>query len=81
MIPIKVLISDFQFLTREGLIHLINKTDDMDLVAVVEGPETPMDTVLKHLPQVVVLDYQSQDPILLSLLKNRLVSGVCSRSL
>lgn len=78
MIPIKVLISDFQFLTREGLIHLINKDDDMDLVAVVDGPEYLMGTVLKHLPQVVVLDFQSHDPILLSLLKQVIGSQIAN---
>jgi len=78
MVPIKVLISDFQFLTREGLINLINKDDEMDLVAVVEGPEDLMETVLTHLPQVVVLDYQSQDPILLSLLKQVVSSQVAN---
>lgn len=69
MNPVKVLISDFQYLTREGLIHLIEKNHEFALAGVVDGPEDLLNTVLQQHPDVLVLDYQSQDPILLSLLK------------
>lgn len=69
MDPVKVLISDFQYLTREGLIHLIEKDDDFELVGIVDSPDELLKNVLKHHPEVLLIDYQSQDPILLSLLK------------
>lgn len=75
MKKVKVLISDFQYLTREGLIHLIEKNDDFDLVDVVEGPENLLKSVLEHYPDVMVMDSQSQDPVLLSLLKQIVTSN------
>lgn len=66
---VKVLISDFQYLTREGLIHLIEKSSDFSLLGVVEGPNELLQEVLQKHPDVLLLDYQSQDPVLLSLLK------------
>lgn len=69
MTQVKVLISDFQFLTREGLIHLIERNDDFNLAGVIDGPEDLLHNVIEHHPDVLVMDYQSQDPILLSLLK------------
>lgn len=78
MKSIKVLLSDFQYLTRAGLIHLIEKNEDMELVSVVEGPEDLLGEVLKHHPDVVVLDYESQDPVLLSLLKQVISSQASS---
>lgn len=69
MNQVKVLISDFQYLTREGLVHLIEKDDDFDLVGIVETPDDLLKNVLHHYPDVLLMDYQSQDPVLLSLLK------------
>lgn len=69
MNPVKVLISDFQYLTREGLIHLIEKDDNFDLVGIVDRPEDLLKTILENHPDVLLMDYQSQDPVLLSLLK------------
>lgn len=69
MNPVKVLISDFQYLTREGLIHLIEKDDSFDLVGIVDRPEDLLKTILENHPDVLLMDYQSQDPVLLSLLK------------
>ncbi len=66
---VKVLISDFQYLTREGLIHLVEKSSDFELLGVVEGPNELLQEVLQKHPDVLLLDYQSQDPVLLSLLK------------
>ncbi|MEQ9302875.1 MAG: hypothetical protein RJQ14_03095, partial [Marinoscillum sp.] len=64
MRKIKVLVSDFQFLTRAGLIHMVNEREDFDLVGVVEGAEGLMKSVLQHHPDVLLLDYQSNDPVL-----------------
>lgn len=69
MKSVKVLISDFQYLTREGLIHLIEKNDDFGLVDTVERSDDLLKSILKHHPDVMVMDIQSQDPVILSLLK------------
>ena len=73
MKPIKVLLSDFQYLTREGLIHMIERQEDFELVGINEGPEGLIESILKNQPDLLVLDYQSQDPILLSILKQVVV--------
>jgi DNA-binding NarL/FixJ family response regulator len=75
MNPIKVLLSDFQYLTREGLIHLIEKQHDFELVGVNEGPDGLIESILQNQPDLLVLDYQSQDPILLSVLKQILLGA------
>lgn len=54
---IKVLISDFQFLTREGLIKLIEGTQHFDLVGVLEDREQWMEQVTQAQPDVLILDY------------------------
>lgn len=69
MNQIKVLLSDFQYLTREGIIRMLKQQDDFELVGVNEGPEGLLNTIIEKHPDVLILDYQSQDPILLSLLK------------
>lgn len=74
MNKVKVLISDFQYLTREGLIHLIEKDEDFDLVGIVDRPDDLLRNVLAHYPDVLLMDYQSQDPVLLSLLKQVVAS-------
>lgn len=69
MNSVKVLLSDFQYLTREGLINLIEKNEDFDLVGVVEGHGELMSAILDTKPDVLIIDYESQDPVLFSFLK------------
>ena len=57
MKAIKVLILDFQFLTREGLIKLTKSTQNFDLVAVLEDEKQCMDQVTQLQPDVLILDY------------------------
>lgn len=65
----KVLISDFQFLTRAGLIHLIEEKEEFELLGTIDEPEKLLSAVLETHPDVLLMDYKSQDPVLLSLLK------------
>tara|TARA_B100000212_G_scaffold306165_1_gene254563 strand:- start:73 stop:711 length:639 start_codon:yes stop_codon:yes gene_type:complete len=57
MKAIKVIILDFQFLTREGLIKLTKSTRNFDLVAVLEDEKQCMDQVTQLQPDVLILDY------------------------
>ena len=57
MKAIKVLISDFQFLTREGLIKLTESTQNFDLVGVLEDQKQCMDQVTQLQPDVLILGY------------------------
>ena len=57
MKSIKVLISDFQFLTREGLIKLMEGTQHFDLIGVLENREQWMEQVTQTQPDVLILDY------------------------
>ena len=57
MKSIKVVISDFQFLTREGLIKLTESTQHFDLVGVLEDREQWMEQVTQGQPDVLILDY------------------------
>ena len=57
MKSIKVVISDFQFLTREGLIMLTESTQHFDLVGVLEDREQWMEQVTQGQPDVLILDY------------------------
>lgn len=66
---IRVLLSDFQFLTRTGLIHLIEERDGFELVGAMEQPDTLINSVLANHPDVLVMDYKGEDPVLQSLLK------------
>lgn len=66
---IRVLLSDFQFLTREGLIHLIHEREEFELVGVMEQPDSLLNTVISSLPDVLLMDYKGDDPILHSLVK------------
>ncbi len=68
MRKIKVLVSDFQFLTREGLVHLVTEKDEFELCGVVQGAEEVMKWVLLEHPDVLLMDYDNHDPILKSLL-------------
>mgnify|MGYP001235460228 CR=1 FL=1 len=57
MKAIKVLISDFQFLTREGLIKLTESTQNFDLVGVLEDQKQCMHQVTQLQPDVLILGY------------------------
>jgi len=57
MKSIRVLISDFQFLTREGLIKLMEGTQHFDLIGVLENREQWMEQVTQAQPDVLILDY------------------------
>ena len=57
MKQIKVLISDFQFLTREGLIKLTESTQNFDLVGVLEDQTRCMDQFTQLQPDVLILGY------------------------
>ena len=57
MKAIKVIILDFQFLTREGLIKLTKSTRNFDLVAVLEDEKQCMDQVTQLQPDVLILGY------------------------
>ena len=57
MKKIKVLISDFQFLTREGLIKLTESTQNFDLVGVLEDQTRCMDQFTQLQPDVLILGY------------------------
>ncbi|MEO9477157.1 MAG: response regulator transcription factor [Cyclobacteriaceae bacterium] len=78
MRKVSVLLSDFQFLTREGLINMIEKHEDFDLVGVNDGPEGLLEMILDKHPDVLLLDYQSQDPVLITLLKKIIKSQATS---
>ncbi len=57
MKAIKVLILDFQFLTREGLIKLTKSTQNFDLVGVLEDEKQCMNQVTQLQPDVLILGY------------------------
>ncbi len=69
MDKIKVLLLDHQFLTREGLINLINQSADYELVGVLDHPNEVLGQVLTNHPDVLVMDYSGDDPVLSSLVK------------
>lgn len=69
METIKVLISDFQFLTREGLIRLIGEDPGMSLLGTIDDSKQVLDEVETHDPEVLIMDYESTDPNSLKLLK------------
>ena len=64
MKSIKVLISDFQFLTREGLIKLTESTQHFDLVGVLEDREQWMEQVTQGQPDVLILDYPEHQSVM-----------------
>jgi len=69
MKSIRVLLSDFQFLTRSGLVHLIEEKDEFELVGVMEHPDSLLNTVISTHPDVLLMDYNGDDPVLHSLIK------------
>ncbi len=75
MQPIHVLISDFQYLTREGLIRLIGTDPGLSLLGTVDDARHLLEEVRKHDPQVLIMDYQSKDPSGLELIKKVIESN------
>ena len=69
MSKIKIIISDFQYLTRAGLIHLISELPHFELLSVVEHQDELLESLHQNQPDVLVLDYQKDDQELLKLLK------------
>ena len=57
MKSIKILISDFQFLTRQGLIKLIEEVQHFDLVGALENQDQWIEQVTQGQPDVLILDY------------------------
>ena len=57
---------------------MIEREADFELVGVNEGPEGLIETILHTQPDLLVLDYQSQDPILISILKKIMMGHACN---
>jgi DNA-binding NarL/FixJ family response regulator len=74
MNPIKVVLSDFQYLTREGLVRFIESDPNLQLVEVVEHSQDLRQAIVKHHPDIIILDYEAQkqdlNTLLLEIIKN-----------
>ncbi len=74
MNPIKVVLSDFQYLTREGLVRFIESDPNLQLVEVVEHSQDLRQAIIKHHPDIIILDYEAQkqdlNTLLLEIIKN-----------
>lgn len=60
MIPIKVVLSDFQYLTREGLVRLFESDPAFELMEVVEHSDDLRHAIVKHQPDIIILDYEAK---------------------
>ena len=69
MNPIRVVLSDFQYLTREGLVSLLKDDEKFELIEVVEHSDDLKMAIVKHLPDIVILDYEAQKESLNKLLE------------
>tara|TARA_Y100001972_G_scaffold128472_1_gene189338 strand:- start:4862 stop:5500 length:639 start_codon:yes stop_codon:yes gene_type:complete len=69
MEPISVLISDFQYLTREGLIRMIEADPGLSLLGTVDDAKQLIEETNERHPNVLIMDYQSKDPSNLELMK------------
>ena len=69
MKPISVLISDFQYLTREGLIRMIEADPGLSLLGTVDDARQLIKEATERHPNVLIMDYQSKDPSHLELMK------------
>ncbi|MEQ8338821.1 MAG: response regulator transcription factor [Cyclobacteriaceae bacterium] len=69
MEPISVLISDFQYLTREGLIRMIEADPGLSLLGTVDDAKQLIEETHERHPNVLIMDYQSKDPSHLELMK------------
>lgn len=74
MNPIKVVLSDFQYLTREGLVRFIESDPNLQLVEVVEHSQDLRQAIVKHHPDIIILDYEAQkqdlNTLLIEVIKN-----------
>lgn len=68
MNPIKVILFDFQFLTREGLARIIQEKVEFELTSVINESESLMEMVLNQKPDVLIMDYKSDDEGLMTML-------------
>ncbi|MEQ8878883.1 MAG: response regulator transcription factor [Cyclobacteriaceae bacterium] len=66
---ISVLISDFQYLTREGLIRMIEADPGLSLLGTVDDAKQLIEETHERHPNVLIMDYQSKDPSHLELMK------------
>lgn len=64
----KVLIADFQYLTRIGLEHLVLEKPQFLLSGIVSNINDLPAEVLRVQPDVLIMDYHGDDPVLRSLL-------------
>ncbi|MBV6639236.1 MAG: response regulator transcription factor [Cyclobacteriaceae bacterium] len=69
MEPISVLISDFQYLTREGLIRMIEADPGLSLLGTVDDTRQLIKETAERHPNVLIMDYQSKDSSHLALMK------------
>ncbi len=69
MEPISVLISDFQYLTREGLIRMIEADPGLSLLGTVDDAKQLIKETSERHPNVLIMDYQSKDPSHIELMK------------
>lgn len=69
MTPIKVVLSDFQYLTREGLVRLIESDPAFELMEVVEHSDDLRHAIVKHQPDIIILDYEAKKEQLSKLLE------------
>ncbi len=69
MEPISVLISDFQYLTREGLIRMIEADPGLSLLGTVDDSRQLIKETAERHPNVLIMDYQSKDPSHLQLMR------------
>ncbi len=70
MKQISVLISDFQYLTREGLIRMIETDPALSLVGTIDSSKMILEKAQSLDPNVLIMDYQSNDPDNLALMKD-----------
>jgi len=61
MNPIKVILSDFQFLTREGLHSLLKSNSEFELLEVVEHPDDLHGAIVKHHPEILIIDFDLEN--------------------
>ena len=76
MNPIKVVLFDFQFLTREGLIRMLQEQPEFQLLDVIDESTGLIDVVLDKRPNVLIMDYKSNDDDLVVMLEQLLKNPV-----
>ena len=76
MNPIKVVLFDFQFLTREGLIRMLQEQPEFQLLDVIDESTGLIGVVLDKRPNVLIMDYKSNDDDLVVMLEQLLKNPV-----